>query len=357
MPIITENELKADIKNKSFANIYFLYGKETMLCLHYADKISATAVDAQTADFNLHKFNGFDHTVDEAIMGLSQIPIFTDKKFVVLCDYDIPSLDSADKDKLIDVLENPYEDTILVLCFSSVVLYQKNPDGSLKKYIEPKWDKIIKLCSQKGKVVEFNKLTENNLEKQIESAAIKRDKRIDRNAIPLLIARTDGSMLNIKNELDKLSAYCDADTITKADVEALTCETTDNNIYRIVTAINSFDGDTAYKEINNLLIQKVRPELILGTMAAEYTTALYWSELKKAGMSRADAAKILKLPQNQLFKLDVADRLIYKIGDQCLKKIIKIFSKADERLKAYNLDDKIILEKLVSELLLTISEG
>lgn len=357
MPVVNENELKSDIKSKSFANVYFLYGRETFMCLHYADKIAVAAVPEESADFNLHRFNGFDHTVDEAVTGVSRAPVFADRKCVILCDYDIPALDSSDRDKLLDILEHPYEDTVLVLCFSSVVLYQKNPDGSLKKYPESRWDKIIKLCAQKGKVVEFGKLSENTLERQIESAAAKRDKRIDRNAAALLIERTDGSMLRIKNELDKLSCYCDDTVITKSDVEALTADSTDNNVYRIVSAVNNQNGDVAYREINNLLMQKVRPELILGTMASEYTFAFYWNELKKSGKTRSEAAKIMKVPQNQLFKFDSAERIVLKLGEGGLRTAIKIFGEADEALKSFTLDERTVLEKLVSQLLLTVSRS
>ena len=129
MPAITENDLKAEIKNNRLSSIYFLYGKETFLCLHYADRIASAAVGTESADFNLHRFNGFDHSVDEAIIGISQAPVFADRKCVVLCDYDIPSLDSGDREKLMDIIEHPYDDTVLIFCFSSVELYQKNPDG------------------------------------------------------------------------------------------------------------------------------------------------------------------------------------------------------------------------------------
>ena len=54
---LTENELKSDVKSKTFKPIYVLFGDEHYMIKHYVKSIVQGAV-SDFAEFNISRFDG-----------------------------------------------------------------------------------------------------------------------------------------------------------------------------------------------------------------------------------------------------------------------------------------------------------
>ncbi len=355
MPRINENQLRSNIKSGIFSNLYFIFGKEPLLAQYYANQIAKKAIDPQLADFNLTKLNGEDHTADMAADSAMNMPMLSDKRCVLLCDYDIVNLPKSDKDKLMDLITNPYPQTIVVFWFSGVELYQRNLDKSITNNIKGEWKKIIDEAEKSGCVLEITSGTEHDIKKRIYDNAVRRGRKIDRDAIDKLYDLVGNDTLLLSNELDKLAAFCDDGVITSSAVKELASKTVENNIFRIVDAINKQNGDLAYREVSNLLTANIAPELIIGTMSSPYLNAYYVSILKQIGKSRGEIIKILKTTDYQVKK---AENLSYKLSKNMLEEILDAFLIADDTIKVRsNLSNKTILETLVAKLLLIVAKS
>ena len=58
MPVITETELKKQIKARSFLPIYVLCGTEQLYIKHYTKLLTEAVAGKEPSDFNFHTFSG-----------------------------------------------------------------------------------------------------------------------------------------------------------------------------------------------------------------------------------------------------------------------------------------------------------
>jgi DNA polymerase-3 subunit delta len=101
MPIVFEDELRNDIKNKRFANVYLIYGDDSYLKNYYKDTLAKKSSDGDPF-FNLQKFEG-DIDLQEVFDAVNQFPMMAERKSVLLCDYDFSK---GDFDRLLELISN-----------------------------------------------------------------------------------------------------------------------------------------------------------------------------------------------------------------------------------------------------------
>ena len=86
MAQLKETELKKQIKEKAFAPLYFLYGEEKYLISHYAAALVDKALGKNYSDFNFQSFDGGKATVDEIADAVQALPMFAERKCVLVKD-------------------------------------------------------------------------------------------------------------------------------------------------------------------------------------------------------------------------------------------------------------------------------
>ena len=98
----------------------------------YVDKITALVADKDDI-FNYSRF-GADCNLQDVYDFLEQLPIMSDKKCAVLCDYDIEHCGAGDFEKLLTLVTNPTDDAVFVIWFDSLFPDPKK-SARLKKLI------------------------------------------------------------------------------------------------------------------------------------------------------------------------------------------------------------------------------
>ena len=112
MAIASEQQLKANISAGNILNTYFIFGDDTYLKKNYVDKIIDKTVD-RNDDFNFIRFEG-ECNLQEVYDAKEQFPMMSEKKCVVLMDYDFEDADKSDFEKLILLLSEPNETTVFI---------------------------------------------------------------------------------------------------------------------------------------------------------------------------------------------------------------------------------------------------
>ena len=100
-------ETMKDIKENNFSSMYLFYGDERYLIEYVLKNFKESIVESTYADFNYIFLDGRDSSIDNVIGSLETLPLFSEKKIVVVneCAYfqkGRSGISDSDEEKLIN---------------------------------------------------------------------------------------------------------------------------------------------------------------------------------------------------------------------------------------------------------------
>ena len=335
---ITLSELKLDIKNNSFKRVYFLYGEEDFLLSYYSNLLCDAIHNDQLKEFNFQKFDE-DASVQDVAYAVQAVPLMNKLKCVLINDFDINSIKSLELEKFCELIKNIPNSTVLVI---------KN---KLKLKLNKDTKKLISLIEKQGASLELKKLTKDQTAKQLVKWAKSQGCEFNLADANYLIDYTDDSLTNLKNEMEKLCAYCkDKKIIKRDDIENLSVKDINASVFSISDYICTGNVDKAMFELDKLLFQKEEPIMILAVLASAFID-IYRVKMIDC-YKKTDACLIENFDyKNKAFKLRIARKNTRYFSLINLQKIINLFTKADITLKSQKCNSRIILEKLFTEII------
>ena len=314
MASLTENELKSQIKSCKLNNLYLLYGEEKYLISYYTNKLIDVALDGTINDFNFKKFKASDISVDSLEEFIEVLPFLSSKKCVVVSDLELEKFNVTEIKKLKEIVSKIPETTVLIIS-------QSNIDTST--YKSSKWNSFIKLVEKHGNAVNFKKLSRLSLEKQIINWSKKLTLNISQNSVEKLIEYCGDDLLNLRSELEKLSAFADNGEITEDDIELLVSKKAEANVFDLTKAVSQNNYDRALKILHVLLEKKEEPVAILSLLASNYI---------------------------DMYRVNLASKTCDNYSLKDLRKYISFLKEIDLKLKSSKDDNKILLEELLVKL-------
>lgn len=340
MASLTENELKSQIKSCKLNNLYLLYGEEKYLISHYTNKLIDVALDGTINDFNFKKFKTSNMSVDSLEESIEVLPFLSSKKCIVVSDLELEKFSVTEIKKLKEIVSKIPETTILIIS-------QSNIDAST--YKSSKWNSFIKLVEKHGNAVNFKKLSRLSLEKQIINWAKKLTLNISQNSVEKLIEYCGDDILNLRSELEKLSAFADNGEITEDDIELLVSKKAEANVFDLTKAVSQNNYDRALKILHVLLEKKEEPVAILSLLASNYIDMYRVKVAKNSGVPTNKIAELFDYKRKE-FRLTLASKACDNYSVKDLKKYISFLKEIDLKLKSSKDDNKILLEELLVKL-------
>lgn len=340
MASLTENELKSQIKSCKLNNLYLLYGEEKYLISHYTNKLIDVALDGTINDFNFKKFKASDISVDSLEEFIEVLPFLSSKKCVVVSDLEIEKFNVIEIKKLKEIVSKIPETTVLIIS-------QSNIDASI--YKSSKWNSFIKLVEKHGNAVNLKKLSRLSLEKQIINWVKKLNLNISQNSVEKLIEYCGDDLLNLRSELEKLSAFADNGEITEDDIELLVSKKAEANVFDLTKAVSQNNYDRALKILHVLLEKKEEPVAILSLLANNYIDMYRVKVAKNSGVPTNKIAELFDYKRKE-FRLTLASKACDNYSLKDLRKYISFLKGIDLKLKSSKDDNKILLEELLVKL-------
>lgn len=334
---INLSELKLDIKNNNFKRVYFLYGEEDFLLSHYSNLLCNAVHKNQLKEFNFQKFNE-ETPVQEIAYAAQAVPMMSEFKCVFLNNFDINNLKGSELDKLCELISSLPGSTVLVI---------KNKE---KPKSNKDTKKILNLIEKQGAVLEIKKLTEAETARQLTRWAKTQGCELDLTDASFLVNFTEANLNNLKQEMEKLCAYCkDKKIIKREDIEKLSVKSVNASVFSIADYICTGNIDKALIEFDKLIFQKEEPIMILAVLASAFID-MY--RVKVADFYKKTDAYLLENfdYKNKAFKLRIARKNARYFSLLNLQKIMELFAQADIILKSEKCNNKIIIEKLFMEI-------
>ncbi len=183
-------------KNKVFS-VYFLWGKEVLLKEHFLKTLLKVVFKGNPGPMNYKVVYGTDFQTEGLINFLSMTSLFGGRKVFVLRGYG--EIKIGEKKKLREFLKiftRKETKNIFVIM-----------DEDLRK------DSIVEVININGMVVEFNVPDFQTLVNWVRSGIEGRGKKIEEDAIYLLLAHRGEELMSIKNEIDKLITYSEDESV------------------------------------------------------------------------------------------------------------------------------------------------
>ncbi|MFI3253252.1 MAG: DNA polymerase III subunit delta [Eubacteriales bacterium] len=331
--------LKEDLKAQQLRPLYLFHGEESYLRFHYLKELQALALPAGTETFNFHQFSGKEIEVDQVLGAIDSFPMMAERSFVLISDWDIFKLGEADRQKMLDMLEDLPDYCTILLHYD---LFPYVADGRTK---------MATTLAKVGLSVEFPLQTEGVLLSWIEKQRIPAlNKRISTETARELLFYCGASMTNLITEMEKISAYALGEEITIEDIHGVATPHLNAIVFQMTDAIGAKDFDLAIKTLGDLFqmqekanSKKKEKELgILGALSRQIRQ-LYMAKLGE-GKGEAYVANLLGL-QPFIARRVIASARRFSL-EWCRQGVI-LCGETDKRMKSSGEDGEALLTQLL----------
>ena len=338
MPIINEQQLKNKIKEAN-TNVYILFGNDGYLKSSYARKLGSMCADEDDI-FNYQQFSA-ECDLQDVYDAVLQFPVMSEKKFVILTDYNFEDCSKSDFEKLCTLLTDTPDSCVLVLLFQALEINQKK---------NTKLNKLVS-CAEKnnGVAVLLDHRTVPELVKMLVSGAAKRGCTFDSATAKYLVETAGEDINNLKNELYKLCSFVKKGEITKQTVDLVSAKTVEASVYSLSKQIIDCNLSKALKILDELFYLKVEPIIILSTISGFYVDMYRTFLGKERGIQLSQIAEEFGYKGRE-FVIRNAASDIKRFDFDRFALSFDALRLADKRLKSFSNDGRTILEQLVVKL-------
>ena len=334
--LIDEAECKRQIKAGELARLYVVCGGEEYLKQHYARQICEVAADESFRDFNFHRFEGKDISLDDLAQATEAMPLGTGRSCVLVRDFPLESM-NGDKDFTAFLTGLP-DHVVLVFWMDTAEFHPK------------KYKALAEAVNQQGHVAELNKPDGAQTLQIIAAGAKRRGCAIDRATAEYLMESVGGDLNLLQNELEKLCVYAGGGALTRAQVDAVCVKSIDARSFDMVKAVAAGDGTQALRLLDELFRQKVAPQMLLGSLIANYVDIYRAHAAMRAGL-RAEAPAQLFDYKGKAFRLQNAGRVAGRLKPPQVRRCLDLLAQADRRLKNTGMDNRLVMEQCIVGLL------
>jgi len=331
MPVISEAELSARIKQGALSGLYVLYGDEPILAESHVKKICASFGDEAIERMG-HK------AAFEDIYEAARTVSFFGAKCILVSDFPLETLSEEDMELLCELAG---VDNMVVFFY---------PSGGLD-HKAAKIKKALAAAGKQGNTIEFKKLDSLKMSGLLQSVAQKHKCRIDATTARYLCEYCGDDLQILKNELLKLIVYVgEGGSITDKDIEAVCVPSVSVNVFNLVRAALYHKGDEVFGIIDGLFYERAKAVTILAAVSSAYVSMLRAALGKQSGRPLDTIAADFGYRGNA-FQLRKSDELCRRLTHENLRQSIKLIAECDQKLKSNTTDERRDIERLMCELM------
>ena len=327
--------LKAAIRSKQPHNFYIFHGEEVFLLQHYLGQLHKVILDELTESFNLHRFNHENFDLRDFSDAVENLPMMAERTLVQVEDIDIFKLPEDSRSKMIDILSDIPEYCTVIFVYETV---EFKPDKRLKKL----WEAV-----SKAEIVEFTKQSQRDLISWITRHFAAKGKYISPELCLYLLELTDGTLKSLKGEIEKIAAFSAADSICRADIDAVTEPVLDAVVFRMTDMLGAREYAQAMDSLQKLLKMQQEPIVILGAVGSYLRRLGTARTLYDRGCNAGELMKLCGISDYAARKTMTAAR---QFSAGFFKTAMDLVLETDRKMKTSYDDPQRLLEMLILQL-------
>lgn len=330
--------LEGEIKKGKIENSYIFCGLDEELIKEGVNLIVDKSIDKSLLDLNYIRLDGLTTTFDDIMNACETMPFMGEKKVVVVyrsnflkdkCDASLTKLYNEVLKYLKDL--PPY--TVLVMYY----LFNDKRDT-------PKKSSKIRSLEKLTKVVYFDKLKKDRYYKKVEEIFKEKGKEIGKVELRYFAEKVQHNFDIIKREIDKLISYADGRQITRADIDKLILNSSEDDIFDLIDFISQRKVEKTLELLNELLSTSDQHMLIISNIANNFKRLYEIKILVQNGENINSISGKFKLPTF------VCEKLINqcnKFTVKQLQELMKICLDTENKLKTSGVDKNMEMELMI----------
>ncbi|MBQ8915019.1 MAG: DNA polymerase III subunit delta [Clostridia bacterium] len=336
---MTQAEFRKELKG-GLSGAYLFYGDEEYLKKFYAGRAEKHTVgdDPDLAAWNSHTVNADnDANLGELEAATLSVSMMGDRTFVRY-NADLISFTEEETDLFCDIIEN--------LDTEQVVLIIVTPAGGFDPGTAKRPSKMMTRYSKICKVVDLTAQTPAELKKWMARRLSQDGLEITSEAQELLISRCTDSMFILSGELEKLSAYALANSLSLIDADLvlqISSVTAEDDAFALANAVLEGDRKRALSVLYNHKMRRESAVVVLASVTKCICDMMAISYLLSEGADRATVASKMKMHE---YRAGLYVSAVAGSPPERLLAAAKRCREADLKLKSTPLD-YVALERLI----------
>ncbi|MFI3169400.1 MAG: DNA polymerase III subunit delta [Faecalibacterium sp.] len=279
--------------------------------------------------------------IEQIIMAAGTISFFSSRRIVELPDLSPKTYSDVDLDALCDTLKSA-ENAVFFITSTYPLEYGRMQLTKAAK-------KLIECCKKIGYVSEIAQPRADELHNILIEHAKEQGATLPKRVAAALVERCGKDLTLLENEVDKLSAFAQYQTITQEMVIALATQSLEADVFDMVRMITNKNTTNACKKLQTLLRLQHEPIAITAALIGSYTDLYRVKAGQASGHNYSTVFKEYGYKGNdyRLKKsLETANR--YSLGQ--LERCIHILTETDQTLKSQPIQDSVVLEMTICSL-------
>lgn len=322
--------LENHIKDKTFSNIYLIFGEEHYLKNIYEKNLISNIISDDLKMMNFDIFEGKNTSISQIIDACDTMPMMSQYRVVVLKNTGL-------------IVEGRKDDSSKLEKYLSTL-----PKSTILIFIEEKIDKklkIFKTISNIGSIHQMSIPSENELISWILNIFKENNKSISTKEAIYMIRNIGFNMEILSNEINKLISFKkNSEKITINDIDSICTKSVESKIFDLINFMANKNMESAISTYKNLLTNKTSPFVVLNMIARQFRIILQTKYLYNKSYNINSIAS----------ELGLRDFMVKEALNQSKNFSIKILLQAlndclntDESIKTGKMTDELAVELLI----------
>lgn len=323
---------------------YLFWGEEEYLKHYYLGELRKIVTDEGMEEFNRTVIDfQRDGSVEDIAEAVDSLPVMAEHKIIEVWGADILSLKKDEEKRLVDAVKRVDDGVILVIFARASELEFPNKKSRERK--------IVKDLQALLTMVEFPRQSEQKLLSWTDKIFRTAEVRISDVNISEMIKLCDFSMTRLKNESDKLIAYCrfnQLDQVPNEIIDLFVKPCAENEVWDFTDAIVKRARREAMAILENLRTQRIEP-IIIVSMIGKTLTAMVTIRSARSTVTDLELSRLADLKGDWQVRryrenMDGWD-------EKRLKRAVELTFRCEEDLKSTTTPEYVLLEALVTAIL------
>jgi DNA polymerase III subunit delta len=298
-------------------NVYLLLGPEEGEKNTFIENQIKSIKKQIGEDPEVEKVYPYGTDMVDIVSGLENVSLFSGHRVVILNNTE-EIKQGAGLNVLVDYCNNPSDNSTLFMLSETV-------SGVSKK--------IEKAVPKKSRII-FWELFENRKADWIRGYFMKKNIRIDADAVSLIIEMVNGNTMDLKNECGKLSLFFGENTELKIeDIEKYLFHSKEENVFTLFNFIAARDLPGALEALNKILLSKEsEPVGIIAGVLWQVRKLLEFKKLVSHTYSPDDAFVKINIRNKRSRKIYSTAEKNYTLSE--IRSLIILINEYDERIRS-----------------------
>jgi DNA polymerase III subunit delta len=323
--------------------IYLLNGEDELAITQFTASLLAKLGDSAMADLNTSRLDGRTLSLEELEAAAAAMPFLVKRRLVIVLHPTSRLTTPSTRDKFLKLLDRLPTTAALVL-----VEYKSLTSDKERKEKKIHW--LEKWAEKQGSRVFLKRFPQPKGEamvRRIQEMAKSAGGQFSHQAAAMLASLSGDNPLMAEQEVHKLLAYANFSRVVEAeDVEHLTSDQGNVDVFAMVDALGSLDGRRAVNLFHRLLReQDFFP--IFAMVVRQFRLLIIAREYMEEGGKAEDAARVLKLHPYVAEKVYLQARK-FTLSD--LENIYARLLEIDSAVKVGEVDGVLALDTMIARL-------